>query len=352
MNKLVKPEEYAPLILFTYNRVNVLKKTIESLSKNYHIEKTDLFIFSDGPKNNNEDILKVKGVRDYLKSFDKFTKSITYYEHQKNLGLANSIIFGVNKISKKYKNFIVLEDDLMTSEYFLDYMNESLERYENNQKVWTINGMGINRSVIQLPIPHPLNTYFTFRPSSHGWGSWTNRWSNAIWENDQIKKEVFKFSNHKNFLKGGRDLNDILIQQLNGRNDSWWIKWSYTISRSSGVCLAPKYSHVSAQVDSGGTHIRTYMKILDNDLSRSQQHTTFPHREEVIPALAHKLSLTFVSKNASNVKTSKIFLKNKNNFISYLEYLEFVIKYFEAKYSIKAKIHKTKGFIKHHLGKK
>ena len=201
MKKRSQSTENAPVVLFTYNRVNVLKKTIEALSRYLEIEKTELFIFSDGPKNNTEDILKVKEVREYLKSLSKFTKSISFYEHDKNLGLANSIIFGVNKISKKYKNFIVLEDDLETSEYFINYMNESLKKYENNLNVWSINGMGIKKDLLEFPNSYRYNTYFTYRSSSHGWSSWSNRWSKAVWEDNQIKKEIFKFNNYRNFLK-------------------------------------------------------------------------------------------------------------------------------------------------------
>ena len=352
MNEKVNTSKDAPLILFTYNRIDVLKKTVKSLSENYNIENTELFIFSDGPKDNRNDTLKVNEVRDYIKSIKKFTKNVTFYEHEKNLGLANSIIFGVSKISKQYENFIVLEDDLETSKYFINYMNQSLIKYENNLKVWSINGMGINKNLIEFPDSYPYNSYFTHRSSSHGWGSWSNRWSHAIWENNHIKKEIFKFNNYRNFLKGGRDLRDILIQQLNHHNDSWWIKWHFTVSKNRGVCLAPKYSHVSAQTDSGGTHIREYMAILDNDLSSTQKDISFPDREVVNSEISKELSSIFVSKYASNTKTLKIFIGKKNLFISFLEYLVFITKYFEAKYTIKAKRHKIKGFIKHHLGKK
>ena len=90
---------------------------------------------------------------------------------------------------------------------------------------------------------------------------------------------------------------------------------------------------------------------FDNDLSQSQQDISFPDSEDVNPEIAKQLSSIFVSKYASHVKTPKIFSKNKNIFISYLEYVEFIIKYIEAKYTIKSKSHKIKGFIKYQLGK-
>ena len=88
--------------------------------------------------------------------------------------------------------------------------------------------------------------------------------------------------------------------------------------KNRGVSLAPKYSHVSAQTDSGGTHIREYMAILDNDFSSSQKDITFPDREDVNSEIAKELSSIFVSKYASNTKTPKIFIGKKNLFISFL----------------------------------
>lgn len=351
MNKLNQSTENAPVVLFAYNRVNVLKKTIQALSRNLEIEKTDLLIFSDGPKND-YDKDKVTKVREYINSLDKFTKSITYHEHETNIGLAQSIIFGITKVSKQYKNFIVLEDDLVTSKYFLKYMNESLARYENNSKVWSINGMGINNNLVEFSNSYPHNTYFTYRSSPQGWGSWSNRWSKAVWDDNQIKKEIFKFNNNINFLKGGRDLSDMLIQHLNQKNDSWWITWQFTISKNKAVCLSPIYSHATAQVDAEGTNVRVYMEILDNDLSQSQQDISFPDSEDVNPEIAKQLSSIFVSKYASNIKTPRLFSGNENIFISLLEYVGFLIKYVEAKYTVSAKVHKIRGFLKHHLGNK
>ena len=48
----------APIILFAYNRPNHVKRTIESLLKNKWADTSDLFIFSDAPKTE-EDTLTI-----------------------------------------------------------------------------------------------------------------------------------------------------------------------------------------------------------------------------------------------------------------------------------------------------
>lgn len=340
--------ENAPLILFIYNRLDVLKKTVNSLANNYDIEKTDLYIFSDGAKiDSHEDRIKVEEVRNYINNIKKFTKTISYIEHKSNIGLKNSVIYGVSEVSKNHKNFIVLEDDLLTSKYFIRYMNSSLINYEEVKKVWSINGMGMNINVLDIPSSYNFNTYFTYRSSSHGWGSWTNRWNKVTWENEETKKEIFKLKNHSNFILGGQDLEDILIQQFNNGNDSWWIKWQYTISKNKAVCLAPINSHVSAQVDSNGTHIRVYMKNIDNDLSLSEENWTYPNKIEVDSNIAENLSLIY----SANNKIQKLLRNKFRIFYSLFMFQRFIFKFIQYKLSIKSKVHRFKGFIKYHFGK-
>ena len=71
-------------------------------------------------------------MRKDLKKIHGF-KSVYVIESDKNNGLANSIIKGVNDIIKKFGKIIVLEDDLIVSQYFLDFMNRSLSLYKENK---------------------------------------------------------------------------------------------------------------------------------------------------------------------------------------------------------------------------
>ena len=45
----------APIVLFCYNRLNHLKKTVNSLKKNKLSEFSELIIYSDGAKNDNDE---------------------------------------------------------------------------------------------------------------------------------------------------------------------------------------------------------------------------------------------------------------------------------------------------------
>src|SRR3989339_698479 len=128
----------SPIVLFVYNRLEHTRKTIEALQKNELAKDSELFLYSDGPKNE-ENIKKVNEVRKYINSIDGF-KKVKIVEREINFGLARSIIAGVTDIVNKYGKIIVLEDDIVTSPYFLTFMNDALCLYENEEKVMHISG--------------------------------------------------------------------------------------------------------------------------------------------------------------------------------------------------------------------
>ena len=158
-----------PIVLFVYNRLIPLQNLLKSLNSNPECAESELIIFSDGPKENNlDDIYDVQKVRNYIKDISGF-KSVKIFENNTNNGLANSIIDGLNSVSKNFDSFIVLEDDLIVSPHFLNYMNSSLNKYQNNSKVWSINGFGVNPILFNLSNRIHRDFYWTIRPSSHGW---------------------------------------------------------------------------------------------------------------------------------------------------------------------------------------
>ena len=125
----------APIILFVYNRPSYTKLAVEALQRNTLAKDSELFIFSDAAKDKND--IFVSEVREYIKTISGFNK-ISIIERENNFGLAANIIDGVTSIVNSYGKVIVLEDDIITSPYFLNYMNDALNVYENIEKVMHI----------------------------------------------------------------------------------------------------------------------------------------------------------------------------------------------------------------------
>ena len=110
-------QKLAPIALFVYNRPQHTERTVKFLKQNEFAAESRLLIFSDGAKTP-ADEEKVKEVREFIKTIDGF-KSVEIIASKTNLGLANSVIAGVSRLTKEYGQVIVFEDDLISSPYTL-----------------------------------------------------------------------------------------------------------------------------------------------------------------------------------------------------------------------------------------
>ncbi|SHM19394.1 glycosyltransferase family protein [Flavobacterium saccharophilum] len=260
--------ELAPIVLFTYKRVDTLIKTIEALQRNHLALGSDLYIFSDAAKGIHDQEM-VSEVRKYIHSISGF-KTIKIYESNINKGLASSIINGVSEVMKKYEKVIVLEDDLVTSSNFLDFMNTSLVSYESNQKVFSISGYGLH---VRLPENYEYDVYFTPRGMSWGWATWRNRWEGVDWELKDFKNFVSSKTERRRFAIGGSDLNDMLQRQVDGKIDSWAIRWYFDQFKKKQLTLYPIKSKVkNLGFDEMATHTNAYnrYKILFDDSNKRE----------------------------------------------------------------------------------
>ncbi len=229
----------SPIVLFTYKRLGTLKQTVSALASNSLASQSDLIIYSDGAKNE-EDQTIITEIRSYLKTISGF-KSVRIHASKTNKGLATSIIHGVSEVMAEYHRAIILEDDLITSTNFLAFMNEGLNKYETQKNVYSISGYAFNLKNITVN----EDAYFLNRSWPWGWASWEDRWQEVDWD---IKDYVSFKSNSKlkkEFSQLGSDVNDMLEKQMNGNLDSWSIRWTYYIFTKKGLVLFPKVSKIN-----------------------------------------------------------------------------------------------------------
>jgi hypothetical protein len=239
----------APIALFVYNRPGHTRQTVEALLANALAMRTPLHVFSDAPKTEAAS-LSVAEVRSYIRSIAGF-KTVTIIERETNFGLARSIIDGVTRLCDEYGSVIVMEDDLITSSIFLSYMNEALTLYEKEDQVMQVSGH-------IYPVPQfTQREEALFLPfvDSWGWGTWARAWkhfdsSAQGW--DKIRSNS-ALRNRFN-LDGHHDYSTMLEQQMNGKVDSWAIRWYLSVFLRHGVVLFPPQSLVKNIGFDSGTH--------------------------------------------------------------------------------------------------
>ncbi|MDO9208877.1 MAG: glycosyltransferase [Sulfuricurvum sp.] len=268
---------YAPIVLFTYNRLSELTFTVNALKNNFLASESDLFIYSDAAKNEN-DIPKIKNIRNYLHSISGF-KSVHIIEREKNFGLAKSVIEGASEILNQYGNIIVLEDDIITSPNFLCYMNSALEFYKEDEKVFSISGHTIPLKTLEK---WGKDTYIALRPASWGWATWKNQWENIDWDLLDYDAFMQDKTKTKKFNMGGVDLTRMLRHYREGKNNSWAIRWAYAMYKAGKYTIYPKVTKVqNIGFSDEATHCNG-VNIYESNMDTSQS-CEFDFVSEIIP---------------------------------------------------------------------
>lgn len=293
---------HAPIVLFTYKRLDTLIKTVEALQQNYLASESDLYIFSDAAKSDYDKAL-VDKVREYLKTIKGFN-TIQIYESNENKGLATSIIEGVSQILKTHENVIVLEDDLVSTKNFLNFMNESLEKFKNEKKIFSISGFSFN---LNLEKKYVYDAYFLNRGWSWGWATWRDRWEKIDWEIKDYNEFIKNKKAQKLFSEGGSDLNGMLKKQMTGNLDSWAIRWFYNQFKSGGLTVYPVRSKILNEgFGENATHTkgssRRYVPNLDNE-AKKEIYFPVDIALSVLPQKQFKIKMGLFSRFRSKIET-------------------------------------------------
>jgi hypothetical protein len=254
----------APILLFTYNRPSHTSQTLEALLNNKLSKESELFIFSDGYKNN-EDKKEVLKVRELLHSIEGF-KKIHIVEHTQNYGLAKNIIQGVTQLVDTFGKVIVLEDDLVTSPWFLTFMNEALDKYEADERIGHIHGFC-------YPVDNLPDAFLIKWVGSWGWATWKRSWQLFNPDGKMLLKEIQRRNLSRKFdFNGSYPYTKMLQRQVNGVNDSWAIRWNATLflnnllSVNAGKSLVQNIGFDGTGIHSGKDKIH-YISLYKNGIN-------------------------------------------------------------------------------------
>ena len=237
----------APIALFVYNRLDNTQKTIECLLQNPEAALSELYIFSDGGKDE-ESWKQVNELRLYLHGIKGF-KQIHFRERSQNIYIERNVTEGIEEVFQSHDRVIVLEDDICTSPVFLAYMNNALGKYRNEKKVMHIAGF------TNLDIPQKGDTYFTPHMTGWGWATWKDRWQH--FKRYETEEEALKGLTVDDLQAIEYEGNFHCLQSLQRKPIPWDICWELCIYKQQGLCLHPTHTLVKNVGITNGTHFKT-----------------------------------------------------------------------------------------------
>lgn len=238
----------APILLFAYNRPRHLQHTVEALAHNPLAQESELFVFSDGARTE-DDREDVELVRSYIHTIEGF-KTVHRIERDRNYGLAANIIDGVTDIVNRYGRVIVLEDDLVTAPGFLQFMNDALDTYADEPRVGHIQAYDFTQN------PRLPETFLIKFTGSWGWATWQRAWQHFNPDGQYLLNELHRRHLTRRFdFNGKYGFTRMLRRQVEGKNNSWAIRWNASLFLQDILSLNVGRSLVQNEgFDGSGTH--------------------------------------------------------------------------------------------------
>ena len=268
----------APVIVFAYNRPEHLKRTLEMLALNEYAKETLLYIFCDGakPKASQNQNARIEKVREVAKEAIGF-REVHVACAEQNKGLANSIIGGVTDVINKHGRAIILEDDLLTSPYFLKYMNTALDKYDSYPAVFSISANRPPVNKMAIPADYPYDVFVSLRSFSTGWATWKDKWNKIDWSLDYLADFLKHPEQIEAFNRGGDDLTEMLCLQRDGKIDSWAIRYAFQHFYNHAVAILPCVPYVdNIGFDGTGIHSGDKERDYRNNLAMAPKDSRLP----------------------------------------------------------------------------
>ena len=286
------PTQFAPIVLFVYNRPKETQQSLNALKLNKYAESSDLYIYSDNVALNADaqtvkDVLQVRKIISNVTGF----KSVHVIERECHMGLANSIIQGITNVLQKYGRVIVLEDDLITSPNFLSYINQTLDFYEENRQVISVTGFSFK---VDIPSDYEYDVYFTRRMNTYGWGTWLDRWEGIDWEMKDYNSFKWNPFALLRFMRGGHDLPRLLSAYMKGKLNAWSIRFCYHQFKTNTYTVYPVQSMIdNIGFNANGTNT-TRRKRFDKVVFQPSDNLSFRLAKNVF--LNKKINRSFLKK--------------------------------------------------------
>lgn len=275
----------APVIVFNYNRPDHSSQTWDALSRNQYAAETELYLYCDGPKATASDDMRrrIADLHAQAKQYaidapkDGKFKAVHVVCAEVNKGLANSIIGGVSEVIAKHGRVIVLEDDLLTSPYFLKYMNTALDKYESYPAVFSISANRPPVNKMAIPEDYEYDVFVSLRSFSTGWATWKEKWERIDWSLDFLDDFLKHPQQIKSFHHGGDDLTNMLLLQRDNKIDSWAIRYAFQHFYHHAVAILPCIPYVD-NIGFDGTGIHSWNDETDfrNNVSLALENPRLP----------------------------------------------------------------------------
>ena len=267
------------LIAVGYNRPKSMQRLLESIGHgNYLGEQVDLFISID-KGNTQSEIVEIA----YRFDWKYGEKIIRVFDERQGL---KSHIFQCGDMTNEYRAVVILEDDITVSENFYAYVRQTLDAYEQDER---IAGISLYKHHVNVGVNHFFEPEFIgydvfFMQFAQSWGQC---WTRNMWE----KFKAWYVQNEDYFISEKHDYKNIPDNILHWGNQSWMKYYMAYLAETHKYYVYPYYSlstnhsevgehNNTANADWQVSMLREYMDYRLPKLENAVKYDVFFERED------------------------------------------------------------------------
>lgn len=302
----------SPVLFLIFNRP---ESTLIVFNKIREYKPSKLYIAADGPRIDNiNDISLCSQTREIVKSID-WKCEVQYLLREENKGCKIAVSEAINWFFNYEEYGIIIEDDCLPDISFFDFCTKMLEKYINNNNIFSIGG---NCFLPKKYRSIESSYFFSKHVEIWGWATWRRAWNlyDVNLTNYPSEIELLKNSNYFDNIDNFQHWNNIFNKLYTNQIDTWDYQWVYTVWVNDGLTILPTKNLVkNIGFNQFATHTQTENKFFENF---NIERVTFPltHPLEIkrnktndkwIDNNVNGFNKNFFKKTASKIKN---FLKN------------------------------------------
>lgn len=176
----------APIMILFFNRPDTLQQVFAWVRR---MQPKQLFLVQDGPRaDRSDDMKKIEACRRVVENVDWDCEVRRNYAEQ-NMSCDHREFTGISWCFQFVDRLMILEDDCVPADSFYGFCAELLEKYKNDQRVFSISGL--NR-LGEYGVT-PYDYVFSRASAGIGWATWKRCWDyvQSLWELDVVDDSCF-----------------------------------------------------------------------------------------------------------------------------------------------------------------
>lgn len=230
----------SPVAIFIFNRPETTEQVFRTIRD---VEPNTLYVIADGPRDgvetDDDNCRRTRSVTENV-NWD-CTVHRDYAE--RNLGLKDRFVTGLETIFSSEERAIILEDDCIPNQDFFQFCDVMLEEYEDDKRVWDISGtnhLGKWKSEQQ-------DYHFSYYGGIWGWATWRRAWKEYdpdmnLWSEKPVRnriRDVIASNSQYEYLR------TVYERTCSGEIETWDYPWGYSRHLNSGLSVVPSTNLVT-----------------------------------------------------------------------------------------------------------